>query len=67
MIGQLLYILGISKPGYWQNFWEGFGSGPIAWCWVPIGYYAHHICHERGCYRWGHPGHDGGVKCRKHL
>jgi hypothetical protein len=62
----VLYVLGVLPGTLWANFWDGFGSGPIAWCVLPLGYYWHHVCHEQGCYRWGHP-NNGVVKCRKHL
>lgn len=62
-----LGFLGVAHPGYWQNFWEGFGSGPIAWVPLPAVYYIHHICHQDHCYRIGHPRHDGSVSCKKHL
>lgn len=62
-----LGLIGVTHPGYWQNFWEGFGSGPIAWCILPGTYYIHHMCHDHGCYRIGHPKQDGSVACKKHL
>lgn len=63
----LLDVLGIFPNGTrWQSFWDGFGSGPVAWCFLPLAYYTHHICHESRCYRMGHPV-NGVVKCRKHI
>jgi hypothetical protein len=53
--------------GQWAAFWQGFGSGPIAWCVLPVAYYFHHECHEAGCYRMGHPNSDGKIQCRKHI
>lgn len=50
----------------WYSFWSGFGSGPVAWCVLIPLYWLHHICHEQGCYRWGHPNTIGIVRCRKH-
>ena len=67
MTGWLLHVLGISpSTGPWAAFWDGFGSGPVAWCVLPLVYWRHHVCHEQRCYRLGHPA-DGIVKCRKHI
>jgi hypothetical protein len=60
-----LHILGIDGSSYWANFWDGFGSGPVAWCFLPLAYYIHHICHSEGCHRMGHPDLDGVVKCKR--
>jgi hypothetical protein len=62
-----LHVLGIDGTGYWANFWDGFGSGPIAWVFLPAVYYFHHICHENHCYRMGHPNTEGRVICKQHI
>lgn len=63
----IAHILGIDGPSAWSNFWSGFGSGPVAWCIMPLVYYWHHMCHKTTCLRIGHPDNAGVVKCRKHL
>lgn len=65
LILAIAQVIGLNG-GYWAAFWQGFGSGPIAWCVLPLAYYKHHICHEQRCFRMGHPV-EGVVKCRKHL
>lgn len=65
MLRAVLHVLGVDGPSYWNYFWSGFGSGPLAWCVLPGTYYVHHICHTDGCYRMGHPV-AGVVKCKTH-
>lgn len=63
---ELARFLGLTNPaGSWYSFWSGFGSDlPIL---AGIGLFAwHHDCHEKGCWRPGHPDGRGVVKCRRH-
>lgn len=65
----LLYVIGVRpSTSLWGAFWEGFGSGPIAWCILPIAYLRHQNCHEPWCFRIGkHPVDGTPFKaCRKH-
>jgi hypothetical protein len=65
----LLYIIGVwPADTRWAAFWEGFGSGPIAWLSIPLAYVWHQRCHEPRCYRLGRHPVDGTPfkACRKH-
>lgn len=63
-----LHVIGAdSSTTRWYYFWSAFGSGPVAWCALPLVYWLHHLCHENRCYRLGHPDNDGIVKCRRHV
>jgi len=67
----LLHIMGVDDvSGRWYGFWSGFGSdlAELAAGLSIAGAYAkHHECHQKGCWRMGHPDGDGEVFCRKHL
>lgn len=64
----IVQVTGSTRPGTgWNLFWSGFGSGPLAWCCLPLVYLRHHNCHEVRCFRLGrYQRPDGGKYCRKH-
>lgn len=66
LVHVLTWPMNTGKHGGY-NFWSGIGSGsPIL---VGLGAWAKHKnCHEKGCWRIGHPhpGH-GFPTCRKHY
>lgn len=65
---ELLHYIGAdTSQSTWYYFWSAFGSGPLAWCAIPLLYYVHHICHEHNCVRIGHPNQHGEVHCRRHI
>lgn len=66
MMWFLHFIGADTASSRWYYFWSGFGSGPIAWCTLPLMYWRHHNCHERWCWRTGHPV-GGLVRCRRHI
>lgn len=68
----IAHVLGLD-PGYWANFWSGFGSclGEFALLGGAVTAYKHftcHVNHPRFCWRPGvHPvGLTGFRTCRRH-
>lgn len=56
----------LSGLGY--QFWSGIGSdlSEITLLGMVAGWWFHHNCHERGCWKIGHPDQTGKVVCRRH-
>lgn len=59
----VLGMTNASGPVY--LFWSGF-FGDLTILALPAVWWLHHNCHEKGCWRVGHPDSDGRVKCRRH-
>ena len=58
-----------NTAGVWYGFWSGFGSdiGEIALLAAVFGFFRHHNCHQKGCWRLGHPDPDHNwPACRAH-
>lgn len=63
----------LATVSYWLDplhgngyaFWSGIGSGSPVFV-LAIGWWHHHNCHLKGCWRPGHPDADGKPICRKH-
>lgn len=65
----LLHVLGVdSSTSQWYYFWSAFGSGPVAWLFLPLVYLRHQNCHEPWCPRIGRHPVDGTPykACRRH-
>lgn len=51
----------LDGPAY--QFWSGIGTTVF----IPLAFYWAHRCHQRGCWRWGHPDPEHGwPACRRH-
>jgi hypothetical protein len=58
-----------NTAGPWYGFWSGFGSdlGEIALLAAVLGFFRHHNCHRKGCWRLGHPDPEHNwPACRVH-